>query len=197
MGRGKRRAVFLDRDGTIIEDVGYLRQPEDIRLLGGVSDPLRLLKEHGFLLVLATNQSGVARGLLERTDVDRIHDRLNELLGRALVTLDAIYVCPHHPQDGRAPYLMHCTCRKPEPGMLLQAQRDLDIDLSASWLIGDQQVDIECGRRAGCQTILVLTGREPGPSNQGTVSGPDAVVPDLLGAAQHIIAMEADPRSTT
>lgn len=157
------RAVFLDRDGTLVEPRNYPSRPEDLVLYPGLATQLRRLREAGFLLVLVTNQSGLARGYFQPGDLDRMHNRLNAALHKEDAALDAIYVCPHHP-DGTVPELaVDCACRKPRPGLLVQAAADFNLDLSRSWLVGDILDDIEAGNRAGCRTILVDLGTEQLP----------------------------------
>jgi D-glycero-D-manno-heptose 1,7-bisphosphate phosphatase len=142
-------AVFLDRDGTLIHDTGYVGKAEDVRLLEGVADALLALKARGFLIVVVTNQSGIARGYFGHADYEAVHARLIELLVPGLI--DATYMCADHPEQASER-------RKPAPGMLLEAARDLGIDLARSWMIGDRAADLEAGLRAGVQPILVLTG---------------------------------------
>ncbi|QXE92247.1 D-glycero-beta-D-manno-heptose 1,7-bisphosphate 7-phosphatase [Geomonas subterranea] len=155
---GKQRAVFLDRDGTINEEVQYLSRVEDFRLIPGVPYALQRLKDAGFLLVVVTNQSGVGRGLYDETALQAVHDRMHEELGVFGITIDACYFCPHHPEHAVGHYRVECSCRKPSPGMLEQAAVDLDIDLSRSYMIGDKLGDIEAGLNAGCTSLMVLTG---------------------------------------
>ena len=158
--RGAARAVFLDKDGTLIEDVPYNVAPEQIRLTDGAIEGLRRLQDAGYLLVVISNQSGVARGLFPETALERVHGRLVELLAGGGVRLDGFYYCPHHPDGAVAAYATACDCRKPAVGMLLQAATNLGIDLGASWLIGDILDDIEAGNRAGCRTGLIANGNE-------------------------------------
>ena len=155
------RAVFLDRDGTINVEKNYLWRCNDFEFLPGVPQALRRLQDAGFLLVVVTNQSGVARGYYEMADVSRLHDYMIRRLSDFTVTLAGIYVCPHHP-DGVPgnPFATECHCRKGEPGMLLQAAEDLGIDLSQSYMIGDKLSDIEAGYRAGCLPVLVASGND-------------------------------------
>jgi D-glycero-D-manno-heptose 1,7-bisphosphate phosphatase len=155
-----RPAVFLDRDGTLVERRHYPSRPEELRLCKGVGPSLRQLHELGFLLVLVTNQSGVARGLFSEHDLALMHDHLARQLAALGVSLDGVYYCPHHPEGVIPGFSIRCGCRKPEAGMLFRAARDLDIELQHSWLIGDSSDDIEAGNRAGCQTILVGAERE-------------------------------------
>jgi len=153
-----RPAVFLDRDGTIIRESDYLRRPEQVRLLPHAADALHRLQEAGFALVVVTNQSGVARGLLTEVDLAQVHDLLRSRLARRGVQLDAVYYCPHHPEAARPEYRRTCTCRKPSPGLLLQAAEHLDLDLAHSFAVGDSARDLAAGRAAGCRTVLVRTG---------------------------------------
>jgi D-glycero-D-manno-heptose 1,7-bisphosphate phosphatase len=150
-----RRAVFLDRDGTIVEDVGYLTAPSQLKLLPDAIDGIRLLQDQ-FLIVIVTNQSAVARGLLDEDGLFQIHQALARALQNQGAFLDAIYTCPHHPSSGIPPYKGECRCRKPQPGMLLQAMKDFDIKPSLSFMIGDKGSDILAGRLAGvAATVLV------------------------------------------
>lgn len=159
-------AVFVDRDGTLMEEVDYCRDPAKVRLLPGVKEGLAALKAAGFLNVIITNQSGIGRGWITPEEYESVHARLLELLGKGLI--DAAYHCPDAPGQPS-------TCRKPEPGMVLQAAQDLGIDLSRSWFVGDKASDIGCGRNAGTRTILVQTGYGAGESDAGA----DCVAPDF------------------
>ncbi|HZR40037.1 MAG TPA: HAD-IIIA family hydrolase [Ktedonobacteraceae bacterium] len=159
----KRRAVFLDRDGTLVHPAHYPSRPEELHLYENIGLSLRALQELGFCLVVITNQSGIARGYFSEDDLQRMHDYLNAELAMVGVQLAGIYYCPHHP-DGVIPELaIRCTCRKPQPGMLLRAAEELDLDLHACWFIGDILDDVEAGNRAGCRTILVDLGTERRP----------------------------------
>lgn len=149
------KAIFLDRDDTLIKDPGYISSPDQVELLDGVAEALIKLKELGYKLIVASNQSAVARGMVTEKVLDKIHDRLKELLAEKNAFLDRIYYCPYHP-DGVVPkYRKESKNRKPNPGMLLTAAKELDIDLSQSWCIGNSDRDIEAGYRAGCKTILI------------------------------------------
>ena len=150
---GLRPAVFLDRDGTLIDLVPYLRKPEDVRLADGAATGLRALVASGYALVLVTNQSVVARGEASLGDVARVHARLEELLAAEGVSLDAIEFCPHHPDFGEP-----CSCRKPEPGMLRRAAQGLGLDLTRSWMLGDSESDLGAAERAGVRFVLLRTG---------------------------------------
>ena len=153
-----RAGLFLDRDGTINTEVDFLRTPEELRLLPGSARAIREANAAGFPVVVMTNQSGIARGLLTEDDLARVHDRLRALLADEGAHVDAIEYCPHHPTAGRPPYQVDCDCRKPGTGMLRRAATRLDIDLKASFVIGDRCADVEAGLSAGCRSVLVLTG---------------------------------------
>lgn len=160
-------AIFLDRDNTLIEDPGYINHPDQVRLVDGVAQALKELKAMGYRLVVVSNQSGVARGTLTEDVLVEIHDRLKQLLAEKGAFLDQIYYCPCHP-DGVVPkYRKESHWRKPNPGMLLAAAEEMDIDLTRSWLIGNSSRDIEAGTRAGCKTILV---NAPSPNNSTHLS---------------------------
>ena len=150
-----RRAVFFDRDGTLNADLGYVHRKEDWRWLPHVIEGLARLRSSGFVLVVVSNQSGIARGMFDASQVDSLHQWVNAQLERHKAQLDAFYYCPHLPEVSGP-----CTCRKPSPGLLLQAARDMDIDLAASWVVGDRARDAQAGLAAGCRTIVVGTGTE-------------------------------------
>lgn len=158
MDHGRNRAVFLDRDGTINEEVCYLRRIEDLKLLPGVPEGIRMLNEHGFKVVVVTNQSGVARGYFDEAFLARLHEEMDRLIASRGGRVDAWYYCPHHPVRGRGKYLRACSCRKPSTGMLEEAARDLALDLSRSFVVGDGAVDVELALNAGARPVVVLTG---------------------------------------
>lgn len=158
LSRPKRAAVFLDRDGTINEEKEYLYHAEDFTFIPGAVEAIKALKKAGFLVIVVTNQSGVARGYYTERDVDVLHEHIQEELARYATRIDAFYICPHHPTEGLGNYRKSCGCRKGAPGMLLQAAADYQIDLSKSYIVGDKLADVEAGERAGCSSILVLTG---------------------------------------
>jgi D,D-heptose 1,7-bisphosphate phosphatase len=178
-------AVFLDRDGTINEDSRYLADPAKVRLLPGVGQALRLLQKGGFHLVVISNQSGIARGLFTEATLAEIHQRLKSLLEAEGVTLSGVYYCPHHP-EGSFPYRQACSCRKPQGGLVERAAREHGIDVSQSYVVGDQLVDIELARQAGMPAILVLTGQGRVTLEAGRVSA-DYVAADLAAAARWIL----------
>jgi D-glycero-D-manno-heptose 1,7-bisphosphate phosphatase len=151
-------AVFLDRDGTINEEVGYMDRLEKLKLIPVAAEAIRLINASGMKAVVVTNQSGVARGLFDESLVDAVHIRLREMLRTEGAFLDGIYFCPHHPTEGRERYLMTCDCRKPAPGLLLQAATDLHLEIVRSYMVGDTLKDIEAGARAGARGVLVKTG---------------------------------------
>ena len=153
-----REAVFLDRDGTLIEEVHYLADPAQVRLIPGAADAVRKLNDAGVLVVVVTNQAGIARGYFPESRVATVHERLSALLAERGARIDAFYHCPHHPTEGVGAYRVACECRKPKPGMLLAAARDFDLDLARSWMIGDKPCDAAAGTAAGCRTLLVRTG---------------------------------------
>ena len=159
MTEGNRRAaVFLDRDGTINEEVGYLDRMEKLQLIPGAAEAIRLINESGMKTVVVTNQSGVARGIFTESFVAETHARLGKMLRAEGASLDGIYYCPHHPTEGLGDYLRVCECRKPAPGLLLRAAAELHLDPARSYMVGDTLKDIEAGGRAGAQGILVRTG---------------------------------------
>jgi D-glycero-D-manno-heptose 1,7-bisphosphate phosphatase len=186
---GTRRAIFLDKDGTLIEDVPYNVDPARIRLLPGAAEGLRALHRAGFLLVVVSNQSGVARGYFPESALAGVEARLRELLAAAGAPLAGFYYCPHHPDGVVLEYAVSCLCRKPSHGMLVRASREHGIDRRASWFVGDILDDMEAGHRAGCRTVLVNNGGETlwelSPDRT-----PDFVAPDLAVAAR-IITREA------
>jgi len=157
-GQPPAGAVFLDRDGTIIEEVNYLSRLEDLRLLPHAATAIARLNRKKIPVILVSNQSGVARGKFDEDFVRACHGRLQELLHREGAQINAFYFCPHHPEAGSPPYRKICDCRKPAPGMLLEAARDHHLDLQHSFVIGDKLCDLELARNAGAQSILVLTG---------------------------------------
>lgn len=172
------KAVFLDRDGTLIREKDYLRDPEGVELLPGVPEGLALLRRHGYSLVVATNQSGVGRGLYSLDDMHAVNARLQALLAGKGIELDAVYYCPHAPDE-------HCRCRKPAPGMLERAARELGISFESSFVIGDKEADVLLGRHAGMPSILVRSGYGAETEKQGTRAA--HVADTLYDAARWIV----------
>lgn len=202
-----RPAIFLDRDGTLIEDVGYPHRPEDLRLLAGVAPALLKLQDLGFVLVVVTNQSGIARGLFSEAEMHAFHALLHAELAKAGVQISAFYHCPFHPEARISEYRRASPLRKPEPGMLLLAAKELGLDLPASYAIGDKKSDVLAGQAAGCRAILVQTG-QAGTGEPNLAAVPDCVAANLAVAAEWIsakcengipcrdtTAYPADPRS--
>lgn len=184
------RAVFFDRDGTVSEEVGYLVDLAQLRLIPGAGLAIRTLNLSGFKVVLVTNQSGVARGYFPESLVHEAHQRLEKMLALDGARLDGIYYCPHHPTAGYSPYTMTCECRKPRTGLLERAANDLAIDLRRSFVVGDKWSDVELARRAGAVSILVQTGfghDDPGNIRPDGLADPDHVASDITGAVEWIL----------
>jgi len=185
------RAVFLDRDGTINEEREYLWRTEDFFFIDGAVEAIRLLRSAGYLVVVVTNQSGIGRGYYSEQDLERLHRHMqNELESRG-AEVDAYYFCPHHPLHGKGAYAGDCDCRKPLPGMLLQAAGQLGIDLEHSWMVGDKRADMEAGLAAGCRAILVKTGY--GAEEAAGLPAQVPVVDNLLAAARTILTIQSNP----
>jgi len=183
------RAVFLDRDGTVIEDTSYVDDPSGVRLLPGVADAIRRLSDAQYLVVIVSNQSGVARGLFDEETLSAVHQRVEELLAERGATIDGAYYCPYldGPEATVEKYRRDSDLRKPNPGMLLQAADELGIDLAQSWMIGDGSRDVEAGKRAGCRTIRLAA--EPDPEATYTA-------PNLLRAADIVTKGSGGPNAS-
>ena len=181
-----RPAVFLDRDGTLIEHVSYLSDPAKVRLLPGAGAALERLRRAGFALVLVTNQSGIGRGMLTEERLEEIHRELSRQLGAWEVAFDAIYHCPAIPTSDDH-MVVEYEDRKPGPGMLLRAAAELALDLGASWMIGDLASDVLAGLNAGCRSILLESG-QVSPDERHALAGRILIAPDLAGAAGLILA---------
>ncbi len=171
---GSSKALFLDRDGVINEEVGYLYRPADVRFLPGLVPLLQTAQHLGYRLVVVTNQSGIARGLYTEEDFHHLMDHMRAELARDGITLDAVYFCPFHPTHGTGPYLREHPDRKPGPGMLLRAADDLALDLGTSLMIGDRCSDIAAANAAGVRQAFLLPGTEAGPC-----PGPHLPLPNL------------------
>ena len=186
----KLNAVFLDRDGTINQEVGYLDKADKLVLIPGVFEAVRLINESGMKAVVISNQAGVAKGLFTETFVRQINGQIQSLLVEKGALIDRFYYCPHHPSEGVDPYRKICHCRKPEPGLLEQAAGDLDIDLSESYMIGDHLRDVETAHRVGAKGVLVLTGHGSDQLKTAEITAvnqPDYVAQDILDAVTWVL----------
>ena len=185
----KRPAVFIDRDGTISEEVGYVNHPSRFRLFPYSSEAIRILNNNEWLAILVTNQAGVARGYFSEDVIARVHEQLQHELRDA--HLDAIYYCAHHPSVGEAPYRVECDCRKPKPGLIDRAAQDFEIDRSASWMVGDRYGDVELAHNAGLRSAFVRSGYGLGEweyQRHSWKHQPDLVCENLLEAVKMIVA---------
>ena len=190
----KRRAVFIDRDGTLSEEVGYINHPSRFRLFPYAADAIKLLNATGWLAIVTTNQAGVARGYFSEDMIATVHDGMTNDLDSAGARLDAIYYCAHHPSVGELPYRFDCDCRKPKPGLISRAARDFEIDLNRSWMAGDRYSDVELARNAGVKSAFVLSGYGRGEwehQRQGWKEQLDLVAENLLEAARLIVGEAA------
>jgi len=149
----ENKAVFIDRDGTINVNVGYIDHPDDFQMYPGVIEGIKLLKKNGYKIIVVTNQSGIGRGYFEKKNLDDIHHKMKNELFENGTSVDAIYFCPHHPKD-------NCNCRKPRTGLLEKAVKDLDINIEESFIIGDRMLDMEAGDKIGCKTVLIPEDEE-------------------------------------
>ncbi len=183
-------AVFIDRDGTMSEEVGYVNHLSRFKLLSNTAAAVKLLNDSNILAIVATNQAGVARGYFEESMIGLVHEKLRAELALTGAKLDAIYYCPHHPSAGKPPYRTECDCRKPKPGMILKAKTELDIDLNRSYMVGDKISDIEFGQKLGLKSVMVMTGYGIGEyehQRQDWKVTPDFMAADLLEAVKWII----------
>ena len=186
-----RPAVFLDRDGTLTDEVGYVNHPSRLRLLPRSAEAIRRLNAAAVPAVVVTNQAGIARGYFSQDVLDTVNATLVARLAEAGARLDGIYVCPHHPTEGEPPYRARCECRKPKPGLLRRAAAELGVDLARSTMIGDKPSDLVPGREVGAATVLVLTGYGRGEweyHRDRFEVKPDHVADDLLDAVEWALA---------
>ena len=187
---GKAKAVFLDRDGTISHEVGYIDRVDDFKLYPYSAESLKALRSMGFEIVIVTNQSGVALGLFTESRVQEINDRMRTLLKNEGVTIDGIYYCPHLPDGVVAEYTKKCACRKPDIGMIKKAETELNLDLNSSIIVGDKLTDIACGHNAGLKTVLVRTGygrdEEKKLGNSTADEQPDVILDTLKDVVEWI-----------
>lgn len=190
----KEIAVFIDRDGTISEEIGYVNHPERFKLLPRSGQAIRMINEMGLKAVVVTNQAGVARGYFPEWMIQKVHDKMEGLLEKEGARLDAIYYCPHHPKAGEPPYRADCECRKPRTGMIDSAAKDLNIDVKKSYMIGDKITDVEFAHRVGAKGIFVKTGYGRGELElygDTWTTTPDFIAEDLLDAVIWIRDEEA------
>src|SRR4051812_22435396 len=188
-----RPAIFFDRDGTLSQEIGYVNHLSRLRLLPFAIDAVRLANASGRLAVLVTNQAGVARGYFPESLIHEVHGRVRAEMEAGDARLDAIYVCVHHPSVGEAPYRRDCDCRKPKPGLLRQAEKELDADLSRSWMIGDRHGDLAVAWAAGARAALVKTGYGLGELQWHAPQWPrqpDLVAEHVLEAVERIVSLD-------
>jgi D-glycero-D-manno-heptose 1,7-bisphosphate phosphatase len=190
----KRPALFMDRDGTVSEEVGYVNHPSRFRLFPYSAEAIKLLNDNGWLAIVVTNQAGVARGYFSEDVILKVHEQIRHDLENAAAKLDAIYYCAHHPSVGEPPYRLDCDCRKPKTGLIERASADFEIDLDRSWMVGDRYGDVELARNAKLHSALVLSGYGRGEweYQRGSWSmEPEVVAEDLLEAVKMIIDRDA------
>ena len=190
----KRPALFMDRDGTVSEEVGYVNHPSRFRLFPYTAEAIKLLNDSGWLAIVVTNQAGVARGYFAEEVILKIHEHLRRDLETSAAKVDAIYYCAHHPSVGEPPYRLDCDCRKPRTGLIDRATADFEIDVERSWVVGDRYSDIELARNAGLHSAFVLSGYGRGEWEYQRASWklePDAVGETLLDVVRIVIERDA------
>ncbi len=188
------RAVFLDRDGTVNVEVGYLSDLNQLKLIPGAGEAIRRLNAAGLKVVLVTNQSGVARGYFTESFVRETHTLLEQMLQKEGARFDGVYYCPHHPRAGNSHYTTACDCRKPGTGLIDRAARDLAIDVKMSFVVGDKWSDVELGQRAGARSILVRSGfapDDPGNARPGHLRDPDFIAHTITEAVDWILKTQS------
>jgi len=189
----KNVAVFLDRDGTINEEVGYLDSLDKLKIISSAYEAIRLINVNDMKAIVISNQAGVAKGLFTEEFVHKINNIIAADLAKHGAVIDKFYYCPHHPTEGNGRYLQNCNCRKPAPGMLLQAEMELHIDLTQSYFVGDRYNDMEAAKKVGAKGILVKTGygadllQDDGPDKATPQSKPDHIADDILAAVRWIL----------
>lgn len=184
------RALFIDRDGTLSEEVGYINHPERFRLFSYAAEAIKRLNENGWLAIVTTNQAGVARGYFSEEMIQTVHKRLEDELAMGGARLDAVYYCAHHPSVGEPPYRVDCDCRKPKPGLITKAAKDFQVDLGNSWMVGDRYSDIQLARNAGVKSAFVLSGYGRGEwehQRETWTEQPDMVAENLLEVVLNIV----------
>ena len=183
-----RRAVFLDRDGTLAEEAGYLSSLDRLHLFPYAADAVRLLNRADFAVVVITNQAGIARGIIKEAFIGEVHSHIADVFAKGGARIDGFYYCPHHPDGIIEKYRGACDCRKPQPGMLRRAAADLDLDLPASFVVGDKLLDVEVGHAVGARGVLVRTGYGKGEAGlRSSRVEPAAVADNLMGAVAWIL----------
>jgi D-glycero-D-manno-heptose 1,7-bisphosphate phosphatase len=182
-----KRALFIDKDGTLVQDVAFNADPARLKIATEVFPGLKHVQDAGFLIVVVSNQPGVALGLFQESALSQVEYELRLLLSKEEVSLEGFYYCPHHPSSTIPEYSATCLCRKPSPGLLLAAARDLDISLSDSWMVGDILDDVEAGRRAGCRTILVDRGGETEWRLDEQLRQPDFILSSVNEACRRVL----------
>jgi D-glycero-D-manno-heptose 1,7-bisphosphate phosphatase len=190
----KRPALFMDRDGTISEEVGYVNHPSRFRLFPYSAEAIKLLNDNGWLAIVVTNQAGVARGYFSEDIIMQVHEQIRRDLQNASAKLDAIYYCAHHPSVGKPPYRFDCDCRKPRTGLINRAAADFEIDLERSWMVGDRYGDIEFAHNAGLHSAFVLSGYGRGEweyQRGAWKLEPEIVAENLLEAVKTIVERDA------
>ena len=186
-----KRAVFIDRDGTISEEVGYINHPSRFRVFPYAAAAIKQLNDNGWLAIVVTNQAGVARGYFSEEMIQTVHAEMKQELERNGARLDAIYYCAHHPSVGDPPYRLDCDCRKPKPGLISRAAQDFEIDLADSWMLGDRYSDVELARNAGVKSMFVMSGYGRGEWEHQRANWsqqPDLVAENLLEGVGVIVA---------
>ncbi len=192
----KRRAIFLDRDGTISSEVGYINHVSRLQVVPNSVEAIRWINRSGFHAVVVTNQSGVARGYFEHALIDDAHESLRKQLAEGGASVDGIYHCPHHPREGEPPWRQECSCRKPATGLIERACRELHIELTGSYMVGDTMIDMRTARNAGLTGVLVLTGYGRGELEHRShlwPFRPDHIAADLREAVRWILSREGHP----
>jgi len=191
-----RPAIFIDRDGTLSHEVGYVNHPSRFKLFPFAVDAIRTINHAGVLAVLVTNQAGVARGYFPESMIEEIHGMVRAALEAGGARLDGLYVCPHHPTEGQPPYRQDCQCRKPRPGLLRRAEQELGADLARSWVVGDRHGDLRLAWKVGARAAMVRTGYGLGELTYQAPRWkrqPDLVADHLLEAVERILARDEGP----
>jgi len=186
----RNKAVFVDRDGTINANLGYIDDPNDLKIYPSVAKGIKILKENGFKIIVITNQSGITRGYFSEEILEKVHQKMKNELSKKGASIDAIYYCPHHPNDG-------CNCRKPNTGLFQQAIRELNIDVKRSFIIGDRMLDVEAGYKIGCKTVLVPENKEKVEKEMEESNiEPDYICDDFYSGAKWILTVSQNNRKS-